>query len=106
MLADMATELEAARLLVYQAAYMLDHNIPAAKQVSMAKRFATDTSMKIAIDAVQIFGGYGYIREYAVERYFREAKRAQIVEGTNQIQRNMIAPGVAKKLIFLNSEKE
>lgn len=91
MLADMATELEAARLLVYQAAYMLDHNIPAAKQVSMAKRFATDTSMKIAMDAVQIFGGYGYMREYEVERFFREAKRAQIVEGTNQIQRNMIA---------------
>ena len=63
MLADMATELEAARLLVYQAAYLLDHELPATKQVSMAKRFATDTSMRIATDAVQIFGGYGYMRE-------------------------------------------
>jgi alkylation response protein AidB-like acyl-CoA dehydrogenase len=91
MLADMATELEAARLLVYQAAYLLDHNLPATKQVSMAKLFATDASMKIATDAVQIFGGYGFIKEYQVERFFREAKRGQIVEGTNQIQRNMIA---------------
>lgn len=91
MLADMATELEAARLLVYQAAYLLDRNLPAVKQVSMAKRFATDTSMRIATDAVQIFGGYGFMREYKVERYFREAKRAQIVEGTNQVQRNLIA---------------
>jgi butyryl-CoA dehydrogenase len=91
MLADMATELEAARLLVYQAAYRLDHDMPATKEVCMAKRFATDISMRIATDAVQIFGGYGYIKEYHVERFFREAKRAQIVEGTNQIQRNMIA---------------
>jgi hypothetical protein len=91
MLADMATELEAARLLVYQAAYLLDHNLPATKQVSMAKRFATDASMRIATDAVQILGGYGYMKEYQVERYFREAKRAQIVEGTNQVQRNLIA---------------
>jgi hypothetical protein len=91
MLADMATELEAARLLVYQAAYLLDNNMPATKQVSMAKRFATDTSMRIATDAVQIFGGYGFMREYQVERFFREAKRAQIVEGTNQVQRNLIA---------------
>jgi len=91
LLADMATELEAARLLVYQAAYLLDHNLPATKQVSMAKRFATDTSMRVATDAVQIFGGYGYMQEYKVERYFREAKRGQIVEGTNQIQRNNIA---------------
>jgi alkylation response protein AidB-like acyl-CoA dehydrogenase len=91
LLADMATELEAARLLVYQAAYLLDHNIPATKQVSMAKRFATDASMRIATDALQIFGGYGYMKEYKVERFFREAKRGQIVEGTNQIQRNNIA---------------
>lgn len=91
LLADMATELEAARLLVYQAAYLLDHNLPATMQVSMAKRFATDASMRIATDAVQIFGGYGYMQEYKVERYFREAKRGQIVEGTNQIQRNNIA---------------
>ncbi|NPV28019.1 MAG: acyl-CoA dehydrogenase [Firmicutes bacterium] len=91
MLADMATELEAARLLVYQAAYLYDKGLPCVKEVSMAKRFATDTSMKIATDAVQIFGGYGFIKDYRVERYFREAKRAQIVEGTNQIQRNIIA---------------
>ena len=96
MLADMATDLEAARLLVYQAAYLLDHNLPATKQVSMAKRFATDASMRIATDAVQIFGGYGFIREYRVERYFREAKRGQIVEGTNQIQRNIIARELLK----------
>jgi len=91
LLADMATQLEAARLLVYQAAYLLDHNLPASKQVSMAKMFATDASMRIATDSVQIFGGYGFIKEYKVERFFREAKRGQIVEGTNQVQRNMIA---------------
>ncbi|NPV27957.1 MAG: acyl-CoA dehydrogenase [Firmicutes bacterium] len=96
MLADMATELEAARLLVYQAAYLYDKGLPCAKEVSMAKRFATDTSMKIATDAVQIFGGYGFIKDYRVERFFREAKRAQIVEGTNQIQRNLIARELLK----------
>lgn len=91
MLADMATELEAARLLVYQAAYLYDQGRHCAKEVSMAKRFATDASMRIATDTVQIFGGYGYITDYRVERFFREAKRGQIVEGTNQIQRNNIA---------------
>ena len=91
MLADMATDLEAARLLVYQAAYLYDQGRHCAKEVSMAKRFATDASMRIAIDTVQIFGGYGFIKDYKVERFFREAKRGQIVEGTNQIQRNNIA---------------
>ena len=103
MLADMATELEAARLLVYQAAYLYDQGCHCAKEVSMAKRFATDASMRIATDTVQIFGGYGYITDYRVERFFREAKRGQIVEGTNQIQRNNIASRIVEMNMWRQS---
>ncbi|TAK32943.1 MAG: acyl-CoA dehydrogenase [Chloroflexota bacterium] len=91
MLADMATQVEAARLLVYQAASMKDQGLPVGKHAAMAKLFATDTNMKVTTDAVQIFGGYGYMQEYPVERRMREAKLSQIVEGTNQIQRVIIA---------------
>ncbi|RJP55809.1 MAG: acyl-CoA dehydrogenase [Deltaproteobacteria bacterium] len=91
MLADMATEIEAARLLVYKAAYMKDQGLKVTKEAAMAKRFATDVAMKVTTDAVQILGGYGYMKDYTVERYMREAKVGQIVEGTNQIQRVVIA---------------
>ncbi|MTI84998.1 MAG: acyl-CoA dehydrogenase [Firmicutes bacterium] len=94
MLADMATEVEAARLLVYRAARMREMGLPYAKEASMAKRYATDTAMKVTTDAVQIFGGYGYCKEYPVERYMRDAKITQIYEGTNQIQRIVIAKHV------------
>lgn len=91
MLADMAMNIEAARLLVYKSVYLLQQGTPSAKAASFAKCFASDTAMKVATDAVQIHGGYGYIREYHVEKYFRDAKIMQIYEGTNQIQRVVIA---------------
>lgn len=96
MLADMATQLEAARLLVYQAAAKRVAGLPYSKEASMAKMFATDTAMKVTTDAVQIFGGYGYTKEYKVERYMRDAKITQIYEGTNQIQRVVIAKHLRK----------
>jgi acyl-CoA dehydrogenase len=93
LVADMATEIEAARLLVWQAAWMLDsgYGRKATLYSSFAKRFAADTAMKVTTDAVQIFGGYGYIREYPVEKLMRDAKLFQIYEGTSQIQRLVIA---------------
>jgi len=97
-LADMATQIEAARLLVYQAAYRKENGLPCGKQASMAKFFATDTAMAVTTEAVQIFGGYGYSREYPVERLMRDAKITQIYEGTNQIQRLVIAKALDKGL--------
>ncbi len=91
MVADMATEIEAARLLVWQAAWLTDQDKRATLQSSYAKRFAADTAMKVTTDAVQIFGGYGYIKEYPVEKLMRDAKLFQIYEGTSQIQRLVIA---------------
>ncbi len=94
MLADMKTKLEAARLLTREAANHIDQHSPVETQrsfSSMAKLFATDSAMEITTDAVQLLGGAGYIREYQVERYMRDAKMLQIVEGTNQIQRGIIA---------------
>ncbi|HRK03303.1 MAG TPA: acyl-CoA dehydrogenase family protein, partial [Oligoflexia bacterium] len=96
MLADMATALEASRLLVFRAAELRDQKLPFTMQAAMAKMFATDSAMKITTDAVQILGGNGYVREYPVERYMREAKAAQIVEGTNQIQRMIIGRALTK----------
>ena len=98
MIADMATEIEAARLLCWQAAWMLDHGYgrKATLYSSFAKRFAADTAMKVTTDAVQVFGGYGYMKEYPVEKLMRDAKLFQIYEGTSQIQRLVIA-----KEIFL-----
>src|SRR5438067_3438599 len=98
MIADMATEIEAARLLCWQAAWMLDQGYGrnATLYSSFAKRFAADTAMKVTTDAVQVFGGYGYIKEYPVEKLMRDAKLFQIYEGTSQIQRLVIA-----KEIFL-----
>ena len=91
MLADMATKLDAARLLVYHAAALKEQGKPCTKESCMAKLYATDAAMSIATDAVQILGGYGYIREYPVERLMRDAKITQIYEGTNQIQRLIIS---------------
>src|SRR3954451_95565 len=91
MVADMATEIEAARLLVWQAAWLIEQGKRATLQSSFAKRFAADMVMKVTTDAVQIFGGYGYIKEYPVEKLMRDAKLFQIYEGTSQIQRLVIA---------------
>jgi hypothetical protein len=91
LLADMAIEIEAARLLVLQAAGLKDAGRPYSAVAAMAKCKATDTAMRITTDAVQVLGGYGYTREYPVERMMRDAKVMQIVEGTNQVQRIVIA---------------
>ncbi len=93
MVADMATEIQAARLLCWQSAWMLDQGAgrEATLYSSFAKRFAADTAMKVTTDAVQVFGGYGYIKEYPVEKLMRDAKLFQIYEGTSQIQRLVIA---------------
>src|SRR5438034_6023834 len=91
LIADMATEIEAARLLVWQAAWLHDQGKRATLQSSYAKRFAADTAMKVTTDAVQVFGGYGYLKEYPVEKLMRDAKLFQIYEGTSQIQRLVIA---------------
>ncbi len=92
MLADMATQIEAARALVYAAARMVDSGAKnISKESAMSKLFPSDMCMRVVIDAVQIFGGYGYMRDYPVEKMMRDAKITQIYEGTNQIQRNVIA---------------
>jgi alkylation response protein AidB-like acyl-CoA dehydrogenase len=92
MLADMAMQVHGARLMVHHAAALLDRGAPrTALESSLAKCFAADAAMKVATDAVQIFGGYGYTREYPVERFMRDAKITQIYEGTNQIQRIVVA---------------
>jgi acyl-CoA dehydrogenase len=96
LIADMATDIEAARLLTWQAAWLLDQGRRATLHSSFAKRFAADTAMKVTTDAVQVLGGYGYIKEYPVEKLMRDAKLFQIYEGTSQIQRLVIA-----KEIFL-----
>ncbi len=89
-LADMATEIEAARLLTYQAAYLESEGEPYAKASAMAKLYAGDAAMRITVEAVQVHGGYGYTKDYPVERYMRDAKITQIYEGTNEIQRLVI----------------
>lgn len=91
MIADMAMQIEAARLLVYKACWMKDQGVPYAKDSAIAKCFAADTAMKVTTDVVQVMGGYGYSKEYPAEKYMRDAKIMQIYEGTNQIQRLVIA---------------
>jgi len=95
-LADMATELEAARLLTLRAAWLKDHKLPFSKEAAMAKLFASDMANKAAREAIQIFGGNGYVTEYPVERHFRDAKITEIYEGTSEIQRLVIANHLAK----------
>lgn len=99
MLADMATEVEAARCLVYQTAKMMDANPGkrTTKESAMAKLYASEVAMKVTTNAVQIFGGYGYIREYPVEKMMRDAKITTLYEGTSQIQRNEIALSLIKE---------
>lgn len=96
MLADMAMNIEAARLLAWQAAWHVDQGKPNSKLAAFAKAFAADAAMKITTDAVQIFGGYGFIKEYPVEKLMRDCKIFQIYEGTSQIQRNIIARELLK----------
>ncbi len=91
MLADMATQIDAARLLCWRSAWLLDHEEPSMKESSMAKSFAPDVAMQVTTDAVQIFGGVGYTRDYPVEKYMRDAKIMQIYEGTTQIQKLVIS---------------
>ncbi len=95
MLADMATQVEAARRLYREAGRLRDAGGDYTTAASMAKLFASDTAMRVTTDAVQVHGGYGYMQEYPVERYMREAKALQIVEGTNQVQRVVIGRGLA-----------
>ncbi|MFL4902909.1 acyl-CoA dehydrogenase family protein [Streptomyces sp. MMS24-I2-30] len=95
LLADMATQIEAGRALYLTAARLRDAGLPFAKQAAMAKLHCTDTAMQVTTDAVQVLGGYGYTADFPVERYMREAKVLQIVEGTNQIQRMVIARHLA-----------
>lgn len=90
-LADMATNVEASKLLTYQAAYLRSQNISCGKQASMAKLFASSTAMNVATEAIQVLGGYGYTKDYAAERYFRDAKVCEIYEGTSEIQRIVIS---------------
>ena len=98
MMADMATQIEAARALVYMAARNVDKGVKDISKISaMAKVFASDVAMKVTTDAVQIMGGYGYMRDYPVEKMMRDAKITQIYEGTNQIQRNIIALHLIKE---------
>ena len=95
LLADMATAVEAARSMYLMAARRKDDGLPFGRQAAMAKLFASDTAMRVTTDAVQVLGGYGYVADFPAERYLREAKMLQIVEGTNQIQRMVIGRGLA-----------
>jgi len=99
MLADMATQVEAARQLVYASARAIDAGVKNINKIAaMAKVFATDTAMKVTTDAVQLFGGYGYCRDYPIEKYMRDAKITQIYEGTNQVQRLVIGRALTREL--------
>jgi alkylation response protein AidB-like acyl-CoA dehydrogenase len=95
-LADMATSIEASRLLTYQAAWLESNKLPYSKESAMAKLMAGDTAMKVTVEAVQVFGGYGYTKDYPVERFMRDAKITQIYEGTQEIQRLVISRMVTK----------
>jgi len=96
MLVDMAVQIEAARLLVYRAAFNKSNGIPYSKDAAIAKLFASDAAMKVTTDAVQVFGGYGYSREYPVERLMRDAKITQIYEGTNQAMHLVISGSIMR----------
>lgn len=95
-LADMATSIEASRLLTYQAAWLESNDLPYGKESAMAKLMAGDTAMKVTTEAVQVFGGYGYTKDYPVERFMRDAKITQIYEGTQEIQRLVISRMITK----------
>lgn len=95
-LADMATKVDAARFLTYRAAYNKSRHLPYSKEAAMAKMFASDVAMEVTTDAVQVYGGYGFSREYPVERLMRDAKITQIYEGTNEAQRMVIAGNILR----------
>ncbi|NQU68628.1 MAG: acyl-CoA dehydrogenase family protein [Candidatus Marinimicrobia bacterium] len=97
-LADMATRIQASRHLVYHAAWLKDHNLPVIKEAAMAKLFASETAMWVTTEAIQVLGGYGYIKEYDVERFFRDAKVLEIGEGTSEVQRIIISRELIKGL--------
>ena len=92
----MATNIEAAKHLVYHAAWLKDQNQPVIKEAAMAKLFASEAAMKICTESIQIHGGYGYIKEYDVERFFRDAKILEIGEGTSEVQRIIISRRISK----------
>jgi butyryl-CoA dehydrogenase len=98
MLADMATEIEAARHLVYHAAWLKQNGRPFSREAAMAKLFASELAMRATTKAVQIHGGYGYTKEYPVERMMRDAKICEIGEGTSEIQRLVIARSILREL--------
>lgn len=100
-LADMATEIEAARLMVYRAAMLKDQGLDFDQAAAMAKMFASEVAMKHTVEAVQIHGGYGYVKEYHVERLMRDAKITQIYEGTSEVQRIVISRGVLNGELYL-----
>ncbi|HHH79962.1 MAG TPA: acyl-CoA dehydrogenase, partial [Thermoplasmatales archaeon] len=91
MIVDMATEIEAARLLVHRAAFLEDHDMPFTKEAAMAKLFASEMAMRATRKAIQVHGGYGYTKEYPLERFFRDVKLCEIGEGTSEVQRLVIA---------------
>ena len=95
-LADMATETDASRMLVLQAAWLKDNGMPFVKEAAMGKLLASKTAVRNALEAIQVHGGYGYVREYLVERYLRDAKITEIYEGTSEIQRVVISRSVLK----------
>ena len=98
-LADMATKIEASKLLVYHAAWLKDQGKDVTKEAAMAKLFASETAMSVATEAIQIHGGYGYVKDYDVERFFRDAKILEIGEGTSEIQRLIISRELLKSLV-------
>ncbi|MEE9571883.1 MAG: acyl-CoA dehydrogenase family protein [Candidatus Neomarinimicrobiota bacterium] len=100
-LADMATQIEAAKLLVYHAAWLKDQGTEILKEAAMAKLFASEVAMDVTTEAIQVFGGYGYVKEYDVERYFRDAKVLEIGEGTSEIQRIVISRKIIKNALNL-----
>lgn len=100
-LADMATNIEAARLLVYKTAILKDEGNPFGTSASMAKTFASEVAMKTTVEAVQVHGGYGYVREYHVERMMRDAKITQIYEGTSEIQRIVVSRDILRGKPYL-----
>jgi butyryl-CoA dehydrogenase len=107
MLADMATQIEAARQLVYAGARVIDSGSKNVNKIAaMGKVFATDTAMKVTTDAVQLFGGYGYCKDYPIEKYMRDAKITQIYEGTNQVQRLVIGRALTRELKELTGHLE
>ena len=98
MLADMATQIDAARLLTYRTAYLEANGLPFAKEAAMAKVFASDAAMFVTTKAIQIHGGYGYLKDYPLERYFRDARIIGIYEGTDEMQRMTIARNLMQEI--------